>query len=80
LRLLALRFLSVEMKEVARLTPKNSLLMRITKIGKGLLGFWRGYLRHLIKDELWIGLWVDVASILGFVELALNEPLKGEVG
>jgi hypothetical protein len=35
LRLLALRFLSGEMKEVARLTRKNSQLMRITKIGKG---------------------------------------------
>jgi hypothetical protein len=43
LRLLALRFLSVEMKEVARLTHKNSQLMRTNKIGKGLLGFWKGY-------------------------------------
>jgi hypothetical protein len=34
----------------------------------------------LIEDELWSGLWVDVVSILGFVERALNGPLKGEIG
>jgi hypothetical protein len=35
LRLLALRFLSNKMKEIASLTHTNGQLMRITKIGKG---------------------------------------------